>query len=141
MVALERAVVVTFAQIAALCVAPTACLWLALHAGPIGRWVTRCTRRLVPRPEAPAGPPLERIAADIHRIAGLIQALPPQAPRVRREATILAYDDALGAACRALGVDDALRGLPFGPQRDAARVSVEAELACAGFVLAPDRAA
>src|SRR5262245_13646918 len=106
-----------FAQILALCLAPTVCLWLALHAGTIGRAVGRGVRRLVPRDEVPVGPPLERIAADIHRIAGLIEALPPRAPRVRREATILAYDDALGAACRALGLDDALRGLPFGPQR------------------------
>jgi hypothetical protein len=140
MVAVERDVVVTFAQIAALCMAPTLCLWLALHAGTIARAVGRGVRRVVPRQEAPTGPPLERIAADIHRIAGLIEALPPRAPRVRREAAILAYDDALGAACRALGLHDALRGLPFGPQRDAARVAVEAELSCAGFVLA-DRAA
>jgi hypothetical protein len=141
MLALERDAVVAFVQILALCLAPAACLWLALHAGTIGRAVGRAARRVVRREDVPAGPPLERIAADIHRIAALIEALPPRAPRVSREAAILAYDDALGAACRALGLDDALRGLPFGPQRDAARVAVEAELSCAGFVLAPDRAA
>jgi hypothetical protein len=141
MVALERQVVADFVEILVLCVAPTACLWLALQSGRIGRWVARRWRRLAPPKAVPTGPPLERIAADIQRIARLIEALPPQAPRARREGAILAYDDALGAACTALGLEDALRGLPFGPQRDAVRVGVEAELECAGFVLAPDRAA
>ena len=58
-----------------------------------------------------------------------------------RKGAILAYDDALGSACRALGVADELHGLPFGPRRDEARVHVEAELACAGLVLAPRHAA
>jgi hypothetical protein len=94
-----------------------------------------------PRPVTPVGPPLERIVADLHRIAGIIDALPPRAPLARRQGAILAYDDALGAACRALGVEDALRGMPFGARRDEVRVHVEAELACAGLVLAPPRAA
>ena len=74
----------------------------------------RLFRRIRPRPATPAGPPLERIVADLHRIAGIIEALPPRVPLARRQGAILAYDDALGAACRALGVEDALRGLPFG---------------------------
>jgi hypothetical protein len=124
-----------------LCAAPTAALYAALHAGRVGRWVQRQFRRVRPRPVAPVGPPLQRIVADLHRIAGIIDALPPRAPLARRQGAILAYDDALGAACRALGVDDTLRGLPFGARRDAARIHVEAELACAGLVLAPPRAA
>jgi hypothetical protein len=124
-----------------LCLAPTAALYAALHLGRIGRWVQRPFRRLRHKPATPAGPPIERIVADLHRIAGLIEALPPRAPLARRQGAILAYDDALGSACRALGVDDALRGLPFGSRRDAVRVHVEAELACAGLVLAPPRAA
>ena len=124
-----------------LCLAPTAALYAALHIGRLARCVQRPFRRLRPRQPVPIGPPIERIVADLHRIAGLIEALPPRAPLARRQGTILAYDDALGAACRALGVEDALRGLPFGTRRDAARIRVEAELACAGLVLAPPRAA
>jgi hypothetical protein len=124
-----------------LCLVPTAALYVALHAARIARWLHHLYRRIRPRPLTASGPPLERIVADLHRIAGLIEALPPRAPLARRQGAILAYDDALGAACRALGVDDALRGLPFGARRDAARIGVEAELTCAGLQLAPPRAA
>ncbi len=102
------------AQWVLLCIAPTAVLYAALHAGRIGRWVQRRYRRIRPRPATPTGPPIERIVADLHRIAGLIEQLPPASPLARRHGAILAYDDALGAACRALGVEDALRGLPVG---------------------------
>jgi hypothetical protein len=129
------------AQWVLLCLAPTAALYAGLHLGRIGRCVQRPFRRVRSRSVAPAGPPIERIVADLHRIAGLIEALPPRAPLARRQGAILAYDDALGAACRALGIDDDLRGLPFGARRDAVRIHVEAALACAGLELAPPRAA
>jgi hypothetical protein len=116
-------------------------LYAALHSGRLWRWLQRSLRHWRRTQPAPTGPPIERIVADLHRIAGLVDELPPRAPLARRQGTILAYDDALGAACRAVGVDDALRGLPFGAHRDAARVRVEAELACAGVVLARPRAA
>ena len=128
-------------EFALLCLVPTVAFYLALHAGRIARGVHHLYRRIRPRTPTVSGPPLERIVADLHRIAEAIEALPPRVPLARRQGAILAYDDALGAACRALGVDDALRGLPFGARRDAARIRVEAELACAGLQLAPPRAA
>ena len=128
-------------EFAVLCMVPTAALYAALHAGRAVRWVQRLFRRIRPRPARPVGPPLERIVADLHRLAGIIETLPPRVPLARRQGAILAYDDALGSACRALGIEDALRGLPFGARRDAARIGVEAELACAGLQLAPRRAA
>ena len=90
---------------------------------------------------SPVGPPIERIADDVRRIAAPIEALPPRAPRVRRDGTLLAYDDALSAACRALGLDDGLLALPLGAARDARRLRIECELECAGFVIRPRRAA
>ncbi len=128
-------------EFALLCMVPTAALYAALHAGRAARWGQRLFRRIRPRPAMPAGPPLERIVADLHRLAGIIETLPPRVPLARRQGAILAYDDALGAACRALGIEDTLRGVPFGHGRDAARIRVEAELACAGLQLAPPRAA
>ncbi len=128
-------------QILAIVLAPTVVLYAVLHAGRVSRWIGGRWRRWRKVPVAPSGPPLERIVADLHRIAGVIAALPPRAPLANRKGAILAYDDALGSACRALGLDDELRGLPFGPRRDAARVRVEAALACAGLDLAPRHAA
>jgi hypothetical protein len=139
MVALDGSATWDVAEIVAITLAPTVVLYPALNAPRIARWLVRCWRRLRPVPAAPSGPPLERIVAD--RIVGVIEALPPLAPLARRHGAILAYDDALGSACRALGVDDEVRGLPFGPRRDAARIRVEAALACAGLELAPRRAA
>ena len=124
-----------------LCLAPSACFWLALNGGRIARWVARRWRMIRPAPPAPVGPPLELISADIRRIRSLIAALPPQAPWARRFGTLLAYDDALSAACRALDLDDPLNGLPYGSRRDATRVQVEAELECAGLVSEPRDAA
>jgi hypothetical protein len=141
MLAWDGSTAVVLLQIVALSLAPTAALYLALHSGRLAGWIGRRWRASRRRPVTPAGPPLERIVADLHRIAGIIEALPPRAPLARRQGAILAYDDALGSACRALGVDDGLRGLPFGRQRDVARVRVEAELACAGLELTPRRAA
>jgi hypothetical protein len=141
MVALDGSATWAVVEIAAIMLAPTVVLYAALNAARVLRWAGRRWRRLRPVAAAPSGPPLERIVADLHRIVGVIEALPPLAPLARRQGAILAYDDALGSACRALGVDDELRGLPFGPRRDAARIRVEASLACAGLDLAPRRAA
>jgi hypothetical protein len=144
-VALDGGGVWAFVQFVALVSAPTLALAAALRAGQVARWVGRRRDDVWPRGrrrgDVPPGPPLERIVADLHRIAAQIATLPPRAPYARRQGAILAYDDVLGAACRALGVDDELRGLPFGTARDVARIRVEAELARAGLVLDEPRAA
>jgi hypothetical protein len=141
MFAVDGAEIVNIAELIALCLAPAVTLWALLHLDRVGPFVVRCWRKIRPAKETPSGPPLERIAADIRRIGANIEALPPRAPVVKRKAVILAYDDALGAACRALGIEDSLAGLPFGPTRDAIRLRIEAELACAGLVIESSRAA
>ena len=144
MVAVDASAVGELVRSVALVTLPTLELVAALHAGRVATWVGRRApggRARHRRSVSAAGPPLEQIAADLHRIGGLIAALPVGAPYARRQGAILAYDDVLGAACRALGVDDELGGLPFGPDRDVARVRVEAELVRAGLVLDASRAA
>ncbi len=144
-VAASQGVASGMVQVAVLSVAPTLCLWLALHFRPVlrfGQRLVRSVRHAVhPPPIAPVGPPLERIAADIRRIAASIEALPRHAPVARRHGALLAYDDALGAACRALGIEDTLTTLPFGRQRDAARLRTECELQIEGLVIDTRRAA
>ena len=112
-------------------------LWLVLHAGPIVRVGRRAVSRLraVRPPLRLAGPPLEQTAADIRRIAAGIQTMPVQAPLAQRHGALLAYDDALVAACRALGVEERLNALPFGPARHAERLRIECELQYEGLVI------
>src|SRR3954452_5247242 len=108
MVALDGSATWEGVEFVALLFVPAAVLYLLVHIGYIARLLGRCWRRLRPVEVVPVGPPLERIVGDLPRIAGLIEALPPQCPYARRQGAILAYDDALGSACRALGVEDTL---------------------------------
>ncbi|MET0143219.1 MAG: hypothetical protein ABW328_00285 [Ilumatobacteraceae bacterium] len=131
-------------QVAVLSVAPTLCLWLALHSRPFFRLMGRAVRAVqaaVHPPVTPAGPPLEKIAADIRRIVAGIEALPARVPLARRHGALLAYDDALAAACRALGIEDTLTSMPIGTRRDAERLRIECELQFEGLVIHPPRAA
>ncbi len=140
----EQAVGTGVFQLALLTVLPGVGLWLLLNGRQVAARLARAARRahvLAAPPERPAGPPLEKIAADIRRIAAQLEANGPEATRVRRVATILAYDEALAAACHALGLPDTLTALPVGPPRDAERGRVEQALAREGLLLPPRRAA
>ena len=90
--------------------------------------------RISPGPPPPAGPPIERIGRDARRLrAALVVA--PGTPMARRLGALKAYDDLLSDACRALGIDDTLTGLPAGTDRDAERLRVESALEAAGLRL------
>lgn len=86
-------------------------------------------------PPAPAGPPIEQIAADLRRIRSQIEHAPPGMPVARRRGWIEAYDDVLVAACGALGLEQELDALPEGPRRALERERVERLLARAGLAL------
>ena len=124
-------------------VAPALVLWLVLRAAPIARAGRRIVSRLraVRPPLRLAGPPLEQTAADIRRIAAGIQTMPVQAPLAQRHGALLAYDDALVEACRALGVEERLNAMPLGPARHAERLRIECELQYEGLVIGTTRAA
>jgi hypothetical protein len=100
----------------------------ALYAGSLGRFVQRHRRR----PPKPVGRPLERVVADVHRIRAEVLSPAPGASKVRRDATLAAYDDVLAEACRALGLPDHLTCLPRGTDRDAERLHTEWLLEQAG---------
>ncbi|GAA5157774.1 MULTISPECIES: hypothetical protein [Amycolatopsis] len=80
------------------------------------------------RPPAPAGPPIERLAADLRRVRRALDRLPPHAPAVRRFATEQAYDELLAQACRAVGEEQWLDTLPPGLEREIERLRVEESL-------------
>jgi hypothetical protein len=113
-------------------------LWLIAHAADVLDLGIRCARalHLVPTPPvAPAGMPIERIAADLRRIRR--QALMPAMgmPMARRRAIVAAYDEALLDACRALDVRTDLDGITDALERESERLRTEAELERAGVEL------
>ena len=120
---------------------PVTVIWVVLNADRIGRGVVAVLRRVglvrpAPEPE-PVRVPLERIAADLCRLATAMRDAPRGISRVRHTGTLLAYDDRLAAAALALDVRHALQELPLGMDRDLERLRVEVELRSAGLVFGP----
>jgi hypothetical protein len=107
----------------------------ALNAGSLGRLARRHRRR----PPQPVGRPLERVVADLHRIRAEVVSPVPGASKVRRDATLAAYDDVLADACRALGVPDHLTAVPPGTEREAERLHTEWLLEQAGVPVTSPR--
>lgn len=107
----------------------------ALYAGALGRLVHRHRRR----PLRPEGRPLELVVADLHRIRAEVLAPAPGASKVRRDATLAAYDDVLVEACRTLGLPDRLSAVPPGTEREAERWHTEWCLQQAGVPVSSPR--
>jgi hypothetical protein len=108
----------------------------ALYADSVPRFLGRARGRLLPPrhplPPQPVGRPLERVVADLQRIRAEVVAPVPGCSKVRRDATLAAYDDVLAEACRLLGVPDRLTDLPPGTEREAERLHTEWLLEQAG---------
>lgn len=88
-----------------------------------------------PPPPNPSGPPIEQVAADIRRIRAQIGQAPPGMPVARMRGWLRAYDDVLATACHALALEERLRILPEGAERDLERERVERLLKAAGLRL------
>jgi hypothetical protein len=128
--------VIQFAFGAALCVAT---VWLILHWTEVAEWLAAACRRwgLLREPMRTFEHPLERIAADLRRLAGALSRIEPGTPNVRRVGLVLAYDDTLVAACRALDLPQSLCELPLGLDRELERMRVETALEAAGLRFRP----
>ncbi|MFC3448946.1 hypothetical protein [Amycolatopsis speibonae] len=112
----------------AVAVAPSAFFWCALKVPVVlRRW------RVRREPEVPAGPPIEKLAADLRRVHRLLAELPSGASAVRRYGTRQAYDALLVQACREVEVEHRLGELPEGFDRGIERLRVEESLAERGF--------
>lgn len=100
---------------------------------PVVSAAARAVRR--PEPPRPVGRPIEAIARDAQRLGMRFRCVPAGVSFARFEARRLAYDEVLGEACRALGVDNLLRVLPPGTELDIERLRVEAVLERVGLRL------
>lgn len=123
-------------------IAPGLAFWALLHADRIATLVRRTAGwvRCGSSPPPPVGPPIERIAADLRRLRRELDQLRVEFERpyrtARMTAALLAYDDRLVDACRALGVEQRLRDRN-GPPRPVERIRVERALAAEGLMLRP----
>lgn len=113
---------------AVVAVAPSVLFWCALKVPAV---VRRWRRRR--EPEIPAGPPIEKLAADLRRVHRLLAELPSGASAVRRYGTRQAYDALLVQACREVEVDHRLDTLPEGFEREIERLRIEESLAERGL--------
>ncbi|HEY3710267.1 MAG TPA: hypothetical protein VGL64_12880 [Amycolatopsis sp.] len=111
--------------------APSALFWCALRIPALYRWMAR--RR--PGRPVPAGPPIEQLSADLRRVRRQLSGYPAGTPAARRYGTRQAYDELLATACREVGVDHRLAGLPEGIDRDLERLRMEDSLRQHGLVV------
>lgn len=126
-------------SIAATIAVAAALISLLLQAGRIwlaGQALLQRVGLLPAPPPRPVGMPMERIAHDLRRLR--VQTVHrPGEPWARHRGIVAAYDDALGDACRALGIETDLAELAPGLDRDGERLRVEAAVERAGIDLGP----
>lgn len=101
----------------------------------VGVALLRAARRFDPRRRAPrpAGRPIELVAGDVRRLGSRFRNPPPGLRFAKYEGLRRAYDQVLGEACCALGVDHLLGVLPPGDELDTERARVERLLEAAGL--------
>lgn len=121
-------------EIVALMAVPGALVYGVAEFPTLVRWLGEVADRLRPQRPRPQGPPIERLAADLHRISDNLDALVAAGPipgRILRvQSTTAAYDETLLMACRALEVEPAGGSIPMSSEQ---RLRTEATLANAGL--------
>lgn len=100
----------------------------------VGRWLNL----VAPPAPMPAGPPIERIAADVRRIRTDIRHAPPGMPVARMRGWCAAYDDVLVTACRALDLEQSLDSRLTRVERELERERVERMLVRSGLLAEQD---
>jgi hypothetical protein len=127
-----------FLKVLAISLAPVVIFGAVLHARTFGSGVRRLLMRvhLWRRPPVvPTGPPLERLAADLRRLYPVAHHPGPGVRMPKQRGVLMAYDQRLVEAARALDVDTTLAELPAeGFDRDAERLRLEYALSSAGLV-------
>ena len=123
-------------EVVAISMVPVAAFAVLIHRERICEVTVALGRRVrvVPPPPAPpAGPPLEKLAADLRRLRPEARSPRPGVPMARQKGIVAAYDGVLVATATALGVPTSLTDLPGGIDREAERLRVEDALEAAGL--------
>ena len=133
-----RVLLVSLGLLLAISLTPVAYLAVVFRRRELASTASHLSRRLGrlrrSRPE-PAGPPLELLAAKLRRLHRQLETIPRGASMPKERGTLAAYDDALVATARALGIQTSLAELPpMGFDRYAERLRLEDALTEAGLV-------
>jgi hypothetical protein len=119
--------------IAVLATLPGLLLYVVLHPGSIGGWAGDFWERHHRRVPDASGPPVEKLAVELRRLSRVLIDTGPVSS-VRRFGVEQVYDETLGKACQALGVEHHLDEVRLA-DREFERLRVEAALQEAGLVL------
>lgn len=108
---------------------PVALCWAAITVPKLLRRIRRRT------PVTSSGPSIQQVSADLRRVRKILAGYESGTPAIRRRGTREAYDALLVQACRAVGVEHRLHGLPEGMDRELERLRVEESLRSAGLAI------
>ena|SRR5680860_150484 len=123
-------------KVVAISLVPVGVVAAFIHARFLMSRFTTIGRRmhLLNTPEPPlAGPPLERIAADLRRLRPEVRSPRPGVGMARQRGIVAAYDGVLVQAANALGVPTTLAEVPEGLDHEAERLRLEHALELAGL--------
>lgn len=137
---MDDKVLLGLAEVVGMSLVPVLVIGCVLHAEAVVERCLRVARRwhlAGPEPTPPAGPPLERLAADLRRLRPEARAPRPGAAMARRRGIVAAYDDTLLATAAALDVSTTLGSLPDGLGQEAERLRLEDALERAGISWQP----
>src|SRR3954471_6890709 len=121
---MEGSLVVGLLEVVALALAPVLVVSVLVRMNLIYEASLRFGRRVhvfqTPA-QAPFGPPLEKLAADLRRLRPTARAPRPDVSAARQRKSLAAYDETLAATARALDVTTTLTLLPDGFDREVER--------------------
>lgn len=138
---MERTVVVGLLQVVGISLAPVLLVLAFARVPRAWAWTVEVLLPRLPHrrePEAPTGPPLEKLAADLRRLHPDVHHPRPGTRMAKQQGVQLAYDERLAAAGTALDVPTGLLELPlYCLEREAERMRLEHALTNAGLVWQP----
>ena len=133
---MDIAVLSGLLAVVAISLVPVGIVAVFLHARFLFERCVALGRRvhlLEPPADPPAGPPLEKLAADLRRLRPEVRSPRPGVAMARQRGIVAAYDGVLVQAAAALDVPTTLPELPEGFHHEAERLRLEHALELAGL--------
>jgi hypothetical protein len=133
---MDMRVLVGLLEVVGLALAPVAMVSVLVRVNLIYEACMSLGRRLYlfhTPPARPAGPPLEKLAADLRRLRPAARMPRPDVPMAQQRRSLAAYDAVLVATARALDVPTTLGELTEGFEREVERRHLEHALEEAGL--------